>query len=52
MSVSGNYIEFPYRIVNKLPRRGRKKDCQCSACRKRPVITGMSTPLRKIRIAK
>lgn len=51
----GNYIEFPFRIIEKRRRRGRKKNCQCKACRDktaRTVMTGAERPVRKIRVVK
>jgi hypothetical protein len=50
--VSGNYFEFPYRIIEKRRRRGKRGKCRCSMCRKRPVVTGVERVKRKIRIAK
>ena len=50
-----NYIEFPYRIIEKRRRRGKRKDCQCKVCRDkaaRMVMNGAERPQRKIRFVK
>ena len=47
-----NYIEFPFRIIEKRRRRGKKRNCSCSLCRKKSILGVTERPLRKIRLAK
>ena len=50
-----NYVEFPFRIIEKRRRRGKRKDCQCRACREkreRTVVTGAEKPRRKFLVTK
>lgn len=45
-----NYITFPFRIIEKRRRKGKRRDCQCVACRKKSLVNVAKAPLRKIRI--